>query len=362
MTTTIQAAIEALPRYTPTPVPFNITETKSGDFLLRDDVLAALQAAPAPEATDLHAAIMNLPCKPRNADLIGKGDAENRAYQIGHRDARHAAAQLVAAHEHDAPAQDSIDTPRFRELVDSYVRFFSTDEPGQKGEYYWRAIVQHIDAHIAQRAASGDAEPVGHVKDFNKGTDKAYRQVIWADRTAAMDLPDGAPIFTAAHPSIAAAATCVTCCGEGMVWIDGCTHACAACQDITEDVAEDGAPAGDLPPLPAHPEPHTYVWSDLERAAISEHGQACARAAAAPSGHAEPVAYMTSDKRMLIFADVFKGNMDSSSDGMTPLYAAPVAAEPAPTRQRTPEELHEEGVEKFLASATIIPAQPGRGR
>lgn len=32
----------------------------------------------------------------------------------------------------------------------------------------------------------------------------------------------------------------------------------------------------DLPPLPLHPEPHTYAWTDKERDAILEYGKACA--------------------------------------------------------------------------------------
>ena len=42
----------------------------------------------------------------------------------------------------------------------------------------------------------------------------------------------------------------------------------------------------------------------------------------------EPVAYMTSDKRMLIFADVIKKNLDTTADGMTPLYSEPPAQNP----------------------------------
>jgi hypothetical protein len=45
---------------------------------------------------ELHAAIMNLPCRipfPHNGGELD----EKRAYRVGHRDARHAAAELVAA-------------------------------------------------------------------------------------------------------------------------------------------------------------------------------------------------------------------------------------------------------------------------
>lgn len=42
--------------------------------------------------SDLHAAIMNLPCK--HGDWSGENG--NMAYKIGHRDARHAAAELAS--------------------------------------------------------------------------------------------------------------------------------------------------------------------------------------------------------------------------------------------------------------------------
>lgn len=51
-----------------------------------------------------------------------------------------------------------------------------------------------------------------------------------------------------------------------------------------------------------------------------ENGTAPERAPSTDSA-GEAVAYMTADKRMLIFADVFENNADSSPEGMTPLYA-----------------------------------------
>lgn len=44
--------------------------------------------------TDLHAEIMNLPCEPDTSN-----HAERLAFKRGHKQARHAAADLVAAHE-----------------------------------------------------------------------------------------------------------------------------------------------------------------------------------------------------------------------------------------------------------------------
>lgn len=62
---------------------------------------AMLKAAPQPAAyvpltdapQDLHAAIMNIPCRTTNPEL--RNEAMQWAYKIGHRDARHAAAELA---------------------------------------------------------------------------------------------------------------------------------------------------------------------------------------------------------------------------------------------------------------------------
>lgn len=89
MTTSIQAVIEALPRYDQMGTSWPIREFKNGAYLKREDVLAALQAA---------------------------------------------------------PAQGSIDTTEFRAMLES---MYKTQFPVRHIE----AIIKHIDAHIAQRAA-----------------------------------------------------------------------------------------------------------------------------------------------------------------------------------------------------------------
>ncbi|MDQ1921290.1 hypothetical protein [Massilia pseudoviolaceinigra] len=78
----------------------------------------------------LHEEIMTLPCKSRTADLVGKSDTELRAYQIGHRDARHAAAELVAAAE-DVPAQPGTELTGYAEPAATYLQMFAS-------EYEWR--------------------------------------------------------------------------------------------------------------------------------------------------------------------------------------------------------------------------------
>jgi hypothetical protein len=60
-------------------------------------VLVAVQevvVSPVPQLQDLHQQIMNIPCR---VPLTYANHAiRTRAYEIGHRDARHAAAELVA--------------------------------------------------------------------------------------------------------------------------------------------------------------------------------------------------------------------------------------------------------------------------
>jgi len=55
------------------------------------------EAVPAEPKIDLHDAIMNLPCNPPEPDPDALDDGETYAYRCGHRDARHAAAELVNA-------------------------------------------------------------------------------------------------------------------------------------------------------------------------------------------------------------------------------------------------------------------------
>jgi len=88
----------------------------------------------------------------------------------------------------------------------------------------------------------------------------------------------------AAAPTIGTVelADCGTCGGQVTVPVDYFAPAAIPAQTGT---------TGELPPLPpfpAHPEPHTYAWSELERLAIQQYGEDCARAApASPAGATE---------------------------------------------------------------------------
>lgn len=78
------------------------TVTGKALFLVSaDDLRALLQAAPQPAAQpELHAAIMSLP----DTGALAQEGLYRIAYRAGHRDARHAAAELVAATQAPQPA------------------------------------------------------------------------------------------------------------------------------------------------------------------------------------------------------------------------------------------------------------------
>jgi hypothetical protein len=65
---------------------------------------------------DLHAAIMNLACKVPFP--LKEEPEEARAYQKGHKDARHAAAELAASHAAEVEALRA-DAERYRWLRDN---------------------------------------------------------------------------------------------------------------------------------------------------------------------------------------------------------------------------------------------------
>lgn len=85
--------------------------------------------APQEPPTELHDAIMNVPCEPPSTLTNAAGASFKRAYQLGHRDARHDAAELVAA------AAEGRDTPLSC------------------------ANCHHVEPHTASTAGGGPADP-----------------------------------------------------------------------------------------------------------------------------------------------------------------------------------------------------------
>jgi hypothetical protein len=97
------AEVEAARRASPAPADADFVQHTHPDYgpgyFCTPDVFAKLAAQPPAvgptQAIDLHAAIMNIPC--RAPVFVIKHPAA--AYRAGHRDARHAAAELASAHQ-----------------------------------------------------------------------------------------------------------------------------------------------------------------------------------------------------------------------------------------------------------------------
>ncbi len=92
------------------------------------------------ERRGLHAAIMNLPCKPESVP-------DTMAYALGHRDARHAAAEL-------ALESDAINA----ELLEALKKARDFADSVHDGEYGWSEctrdeLVEQIDAAIEKATA-----------------------------------------------------------------------------------------------------------------------------------------------------------------------------------------------------------------
>ncbi|OOE15162.1 hypothetical protein BSR09_00735 [Stutzerimonas degradans] len=66
--------------------------------------------------SDLHGDIMNIPCDPTRSP-VGGVNAE-LAYKYGHRDARHAAAELASAHHAERAKPAEAEGPSFAEVLE----------------------------------------------------------------------------------------------------------------------------------------------------------------------------------------------------------------------------------------------------
>lgn len=143
----------------------------------------------------LHNAIMNI----RALTPTGFGDAERKAYKEGHRDARHAAAELVAANGATADvramykaALTALET--LRGCSASYVEDHAKDGyPGAIGlrpqdvAMMWAQEIHSIDAKAFLDEAIADAAPT-----IQHAPSDDTRQMVGADdaRDAARYRPD----------------------------------------------------------------------------------------------------------------------------------------------------------------------------
>ncbi len=107
--------------------------------LLAQAATAAAPALPAEGAqTDLHAAIMNIPVN--KAKLEHLGINERLQYKIGHRDARHDAAELAVVHASPQAQADARDALAWLEEFTCDLRCVSTSED----DYVWNVIEHHM--------------------------------------------------------------------------------------------------------------------------------------------------------------------------------------------------------------------------
>lgn len=199
------------------------------------------------------------------------------------------------------PVQGSIDTPEFHKLL---LTWESSMYPHSASAL--RNLITHIDAHIAQRAPVADAPKLVPVRDAaliarvqqarrSVGTIRDADEAMLARQAAPAPIADevaGEWVLVPVEPT------------------DEMREACTRnsyCDDIDADWASMLAAR---PPAPK------------------------ASAPDAPAGHAEPVAWgfdgFGTDEVIYATEPHDSRRWTLSPDGWTPLFAAPVAAEPAP--------------------------------
>jgi len=98
------------------------------------------------DAPSLHDQIMNLPCKPENMDSEPN---QRLAYKVGHRDARHAAAELAQAQDATIRALLA-DLERAEKALREIDDDFAREGFSEKGPYR-----EPVRAALAQMAGGG---------------------------------------------------------------------------------------------------------------------------------------------------------------------------------------------------------------
>ena len=144
----------------------------------------AAQAGQVARPDELHDAIMRLPCKPGRA--ISVNGASLQAYKEGHRDARHAAADLAAGAEAGQVAVPD-------EILLAELRRWSGDAPGYAAQLV-RGAVREIERlasapsapAVAQQAPAQAAPAASQITDTTsarKFVDDWHRKHFPTDRT-----------------------------------------------------------------------------------------------------------------------------------------------------------------------------------
>lgn len=126
----------------------NLTQYKNGDYQnpCVQSAWEGWQAGAQWQATrqaapiDLHAAVMNIHCKPD----YGWPKGEQHAFKLGHKSARHAAAELVADAAPVSVSRPPIDTRKFRELTMAYAKAIMHGSVPESSQA-WGALVLHVE-------------------------------------------------------------------------------------------------------------------------------------------------------------------------------------------------------------------------
>ena len=107
--------------------------------------------------SDLHAQIMNIPCDRPDTSAMGKATA----YKLGHRDARHAAAEMALSSA-TPTLSAAMQLPEVRALVDAAKRLAEWAEQlracGDAGNWEWTAGDEYSETIAALSAAKGAAD------------------------------------------------------------------------------------------------------------------------------------------------------------------------------------------------------------
>ncbi|UOD28742.1 hypothetical protein INH39_25375 [Massilia violaceinigra] len=310
--------------------------------------------------------LRNMP-KPPASDLAGFPQREKDVYLLGfgrcQMNATYMASQSLAALQ-AAPAPGSIDTPGWKALVEQAIevlnRHIAPDGISDKDaltELYgifdgpaYRAV------HIAQRAASGDEVAIP-----DRIPTKWLREIA-TEAGFILNMNDDLVVPAPHHNA------------EPYL-----RRLLKLLKQAAPAASAPDAPAGELLPLPEYDnyDPQRQEWNSYTTKAMHAYALAdrAARAAVAPAGHAEPVAWYA-DTQFDVNEDSQNGparyvahrvlvdgaERPKSKNDWHPLFAAPVAAEPAPQviyREPTDEERSAEAVTKLCGTAPKIPAQPG---
>jgi hypothetical protein len=252
----LQRAIEAHARGEPVPQAAAILCPHHARMLDGLLVQQAAEAARISEAQpDLHAAIMNLPCNiPDAVDM--SFDFVKRAYKMGHRDARHAAAELALSSPPAQPAAPAMDEwlKEAERLIAEYAiaveATLCTDAPGtyRRRLSARTALLAHLRNLPSQQGCAGQcgaAIPEGwrfYSADFSLNAADPMKQ----GNILLIRDPDGVRQWHAATEADKEAIS---------LYMSGCGY---SFEEALTNAAHSAAPGAALSSPPEQPQQATY--------------------------------------------------------------------------------------------------------